>query len=98
MSATVVGFAVICFAIAYLAINTPKEYASLQIGNYIFFYISVFATVYLAYGFEKTNVSPAEIINSYSTGFSWILLLVVAVFLIKILNNVLEEMGVEVLE
>lgn len=91
------AFALISAVFAYLSINTPQEYASLQIGNYLLTYITIVFTGFLSYSYAASGENAANVLAGWNNSFYFVLILVVAVFLIKMLNAVLEETGREVL-
>lgn len=93
----IVAFALLTFTWAYLSVNTPDKHASLQVGNYILTYLTATFTGFLAYSFAATGETPANVLSGWNQSFYFILILVVAFFLIKILNAVLEATGKEVL-
>lgn len=93
----VLTFGILTFTWAYLSVNTPEKHASLQIGNYILTYITAVFTGFLAYSFTASSESPANVLGGWNQSFYFILILVVAFFLIKIFNAVLEATGKEVL-
>jgi len=93
----ITAFALLTFTWAYLSVNTPDKHAELQIGNYLLTYITATFTGFLAYAFTATGETGAKVLSGWNQSFYFVLILVAAVFLIKILNAVLEATGKEVL-
>lgn len=97
MTEAIIAFSILTLTFGYLAVNTTEKYAELQIGNYIITYVMALFTGFLAFAFTASGENPAGLLSGWTSGFSWMVVLVVAVFLIRILNNILEATGKEVL-
>lgn len=84
-SGAIIGFAILTFVLAYLALNTPEEHGALQIGNYILVYLMMFFTGYLSYATVEADENAAGLLLEWNNAFAWVLYIVVAYFMIYML-------------
>lgn len=86
----VVGFAVLTFVFAYLAINTPEKHGPLQIGHYVLVHVMALFTGYVAFAEAESGESLADLLAGFTSSYAWLVYLIGAYFLIYILVKGLE--------
>lgn len=92
---TVIAAAIIALTLGYLAINTPDRHGPLQIGHYILAHLMILFTGFTAFAANDSGTELTEVIAAFTSGYSWMVFLIGAYFLIYILSNALEDMDVK---
>lgn len=86
----VVGFAVLTFVFAYLAINTPENHGPLQIGHYVLVHVMALFTGYVAYAESASGESLSDLMIGFTDSYAYLVYLIGAYFFIMILVRGLE--------
>lgn len=86
----VVGFAVLTFVFAYLAINTPEKHGPLQIGHYVLVHVMALFTGYVAFAEADSGENLANLLGGFTSSYAWLVYLIGAYFLIYVLVKGLE--------
>lgn len=94
MSLTV-GFAVLTFVMAYLAINTPDNHGPLQIGHYILVHVMALFTGYVGYASSASNESVSDLLMGFTGSYSYLVYLVGAYFGIFMIVKALKFFNAE---
>jgi hypothetical protein len=76
----VVGFAILTFVFAYLAINTPERHGALQIGHYVLVHVMALFTGYIGFADAASGESVADLMAGFVSSYSFLVYLVGAYF------------------
>lgn len=85
-----VGFAVLTFVMAYLAINNPDKHGPLQIGHYILVHVMALFTGYVAYASSSSEENVAQLLTGFVNSYSFLVYLVGAYFGIFMITKALK--------